>query len=139
MSSTENELHLWRSRAIDSFALAEAAIEKMLRNAGGCGKTETMRDRINRVLQSPGSALTLTDDEKGKVDRILGELIDLLPLRNAMVHAPMLLLDGGETSACFANPQQKSAYCGMTFQVTKAQFQRITTKVKQLAKDLETT
>jgi len=136
-SSSEQSLHLWRSRVIDGFARAESAIDQLLRRGNLPAKGDLLSakvERLRKVKSPPG----WSDERKGKLDLALVELAVLLPLRNDLVHAPMVVrMDGEHAVACFANPNSHCEFSRISRELPATRFQALEGKVRSLAKTLE--
>ncbi|MFC3174447.1 hypothetical protein ACFOD9_09295 [Novosphingobium bradum] len=135
--SPENSLHLWRSRAIDAFASAEASIDLLLRKANLPSKGDLLSARIERLRKAKPSA-GWPEERKNKLNQILVELAALLPLRNDIVHAPMIVrTDRDQAIACFANPTLQCEFSRFTREVPAPRLQALAGKASYLAKALE--
>lgn len=137
ISASDNALHLWRSKTIDAFAHAEASVDLLLRKSNTSTKTDMFSAKIDALRKAmPSSAIA--EERKIKIDQVLVELMALLPLRNDIVHAPMIIERAGEGSfATFANPNFQCNYSIYKRVLPAPRFQALATKVAQVAKSLE--
>ncbi|WP_225206812.1 hypothetical protein [Novosphingobium huizhouense] len=135
-STTEQSLHIWRSRAIDAFAQAEATIDLLLRKLNCQAKGELISSKIERLRKAkPNSAIP--QERKSNVDLALADLAQLLPIRNDLVHSKMhVRTDGDHVVACFANPNLQCDYSSFQREVSAPRLQALTSRAAHLAKIL---
>lgn len=137
-SASENTLHLWRSRVIDAFAHTESAIDDLLKKLNCTGKGDLIGAKIERLRKAKPTG-GLPEERKAKVDTALAELSGLLPLRNDIVHAPMIVRKDGEHAiACFANPNLKCDFSAFSREITAPRMQALAGKVAHLSTVLAT-
>jgi len=137
-SSTESGLHQWRSRAIDAFARAEAAIDGLLRNQNLVGKGELVSAKLERLRKLKSSS-AYSVERKQAIDAVLVEIAALLPIRNDLAHATMIVRKEGEQAiACFANPNLACSYSRVSREIAAPRLQALAARTNHLAMMLET-
>ncbi|HQS97148.1 MAG: hypothetical protein B7X90_17990 [Novosphingobium sp. 17-62-19] len=136
-NSSDTTLHLWRSKTIDAFAQAEAAVDVLVLKLNASVKVDMLSQKIDAARKAkPTSAVA--EDRKKKIDQLLGELSSLLGLRNDIVHSPMVIEKVGESVfATFANPNVKCSYSSFRRIIAAPRLQALATRVTNLAKSLE--
>lgn len=137
-NASENSLHLWRSKAIDAFAQAEAAVDILAHKLNAPAKVDMLGQKIDAVRKAKHNG-AVNEERKKKLDQILVELSGLLSLRNDIVHSPMTIEKVGESvSATFANPNLHCNFSSFRRIIPAPRLQALATKVQHLAKSLET-
>lgn len=136
-SVSDGTLHLWRSKTIDAFARAEAIIDVLLKKLNVPTKADMLSAKIEALRKAKHNAVVI-EDRKTKIDQLLVELCKVLPLRNDIVHSPMIVEKVGEDiSATFANPNLQCSFSSYKRVITGPRLQALATKVDQVAKTLE--
>lgn len=135
---SDNNLHLWRSKAIDSFAQAEAAIDLLAQKLNAPAKIDMLGQKIEALRKAKPNA-AISDERKSAIDKSLAELSALLGIRNDIVHSPMVIEKVGEgTVATFANPNVQCAFSSFKRVLPAPRIQALANKVASLARNLET-
>ncbi|MCW1381659.1 hypothetical protein OLX02_02365 [Novosphingobium sp. KCTC 2891] len=134
---SETNLHIWRSRTIDAFASIEIRIEGLLSKIDRSGKCDRLGAKIEALRktspQGPYSAA-----RKAAVDKVLEQISKLLPLRNDLVHSPMLVRkDAGKSVAVFSNPNALCDFSTVTREFEAPRLQALACKASHLAKELD--
>lgn len=81
----------------------------------------------------------VNEDKKKKIDQLLAELSSLVPLRNDLVHSPMVIEKSGEDAlATFANPNLQCSFSSFKRIIPTKRLQGLANKVTQVARSLET-
>lgn len=137
-NSSDHHLHLWRSKAIDAFAQAEAAVDILAAKLNAVAKADMLSQKIEAVRKAkPSSAIS--EDRKTSIDKLLAELAGLLSIRNDIVHSTMSIEKVGENAiATFANPNMKCEFSSFRRVITAPRLQALATRVANLARNLET-
>lgn len=136
-SASDNVLHLWRSKTIDAFAKAEANVDFLLHKLNTPAKNDMLGAKIEAARKAKPNA-AINEERKIKIDQLLAELLALLPLRNDIVHAPMIIEKVGEGCfATFANPNLQCNFSSYKRVVPAPRLQALANKVAQVAKSLE--
>jgi hypothetical protein len=134
----EEYLHLHRSKAVDAFACAEATIFDWLRRLKLTVKREPLQTKIAR-LKDAEAGPQLSRKRRVTLHEELGELLDLLPYRNDLVHAPLSVRHNGkELVAGFYNPHDADAheFMRLPHEFAQSDLESLTRKVRVLAKKL---
>ncbi|WP_231468506.1 hypothetical protein [Novosphingobium sp. CECT 9465] len=136
-SASDNALHLWRSRTIDAFARAEAVVDALSQKLNVSTKVDMLGAKIEAVRKAqPNTAVN--EDKKKKIDQLLSKLSGVVPLRNDLVHSPMIIEKVGEHAfATFANPNLKCSFSTFKRVIPANQLQALAAKVTQVAESLE--
>lgn len=132
----ENNLHLWRSKAIVSFAQAEAAIDVLAQKLNAPAKIDMLGQKIEALRKAKPNA-AVSEERKAAIDKSLAELSALLGIRNDIVHSPMVIEKVGEgTVASFTNPNFQCAFSSFKRVVPAPRLQALANKVANLARNL---
>lgn len=136
-SDPENSLHLWRSRTVDAFARAEASVEALLRSCNAIPKHDQIGPKVEQLRKAKPPA-SWPESRKTTVDAALAQLALLLPLRNDLVHAPMLTRkDGEHVVAGFANPALRCDFSRTVREFSAPRLQALAAKVTHIANQLD--
>ncbi|MFN3551556.1 MAG: hypothetical protein ACK4UL_00495 [Novosphingobium meiothermophilum] len=134
---TDSTLHLWRSKTIDAFAQAEAAVDAIARKLNAVPKCDMLGQKIEAIRKAKHNS-SVSEERKKKIDQCLGELSKLLGLRNDIVHSPMGIEKAGERIlATFANPNLQCDFSEFRRVIPAPRLQALASKVVNLAKTLE--
>ncbi|MFN3468655.1 MAG: hypothetical protein ACK4G2_04610 [Novosphingobium sp.] len=139
MASTPSDstLHLWRSKTIDAFAQAESAVDAIARKLNAVPKSDMLSQKIDAIRKAKHNS-SVGEERKKKIDNILGELSNLLGLRNDIVHSPMGIEKAGDSVlATFANPNLQCDFSEFRRVIPAPRLQALASKVVHLAKNLE--
>lgn len=136
-SPSDNNLHLWRSKAIDSFAQAERAIDILAKKLNASVKLDMLSHKIDAVRKAKPNA-AISEERKAAIDKHLGELSALLCIRNDLVHSPMHIqkVDEGAV-ATFANPNLQCDFSSFSRIIPAPRLQALAAKVANLAQNLK--
>ncbi|WP_374413063.1 hypothetical protein [Novosphingobium colocasiae] len=137
-STGTDAFHRQRSRCIDAFATAEAAVVRLLYQFGEIGGTKPIAVKcaaLGLVKASP----TYTKQRKLAIDKLLTALEEFLPTRADMAHSRMQIIDlDGVKHARFVN----SAATVLPFPPCRLlsfdQMRELTRRVEDIAGQLET-
>jgi hypothetical protein len=130
--------HRQRSRCIDAFAAVEAQVIKRLKDHGTKCGGEPLAQKIVTLAGTPASPFYPASAKK-KTDAVLSSLLELLPVRADIVHAPMVLvvIDGvaharliNAVAACSPYPS-----CRL---LSFDQFRELTRRLEEIAEQFET-
>ena len=98
-----DSFHRERSKCVDSFALAEAAVVALLNRSDSKCNTEPFKQKIGMLRKIPAGP-KYSKANKQEVDILASELEDLLAVRADIVHGPMQFAQiDGIGYACFVN------------------------------------
>jgi len=98
--------HLHRSRCIDAFAKAEAAIAAFLARHGTSKENEALGQSVKKLREVPASP-SFSKARRTDLHGALDQLAPLLPARNDLAHAELRLLRGSAALAVFTNPREQ--------------------------------
>ena len=139
VTGTAEQLHIARSKLLNAFVQLEESVVKLLVLSKTSFNGEMLGQRIE-LLRNAKAGPQFSKQKQADVRKLLIEAGPLLAIRNDIAHGRLqIALIDQETHACFFNARQTSEFDLQARLFSLDQLERLTRKIKGLAKDLSKT
>jgi hypothetical protein len=131
-----HDLHLARSRLLDSFSDLETVVRELARSTSACSDGASLAQRVEVLLQLEPSG-TLSQERRDRIRTLLKNAQQLLSLRAAMVHSKLRTVTvDGQLVACFINSKADRTQPYWAVHADLKQIRHLCKTVNELAKAL---